>query len=91
MADVIRQAVLHEGFSMVEIMTQCPTYFGRKNKQGSAVDMMRWFKDHTAQTGSEKLEKDPSLIARGIIVEKEMPEYCQEYDKIIERAQGIKQ
>jgi 2-oxoglutarate/2-oxoacid ferredoxin oxidoreductase subunit beta len=88
MADIIRQAILHEGFSVVEIMSQCPTYFGRKNKLGSAADMMRWFKDHTVPVGSKKLEEDPTLIERGVIVEKDLPEYCREYDKIIARAQG---
>ena len=43
MADILRQAIVHEGFSVVEIMTQCPTYFGRKNKLGSAVDMLNHF------------------------------------------------
>ncbi len=86
--DVIREAVLHEGFSVVEILSQCPTYFGRKNKMGSAADMMRWYKDNTAAVGSSKLEKDSTLMARGIIVQKDLPEYCQEYDKIIERAQA---
>jgi 2-oxoglutarate ferredoxin oxidoreductase subunit beta len=88
MADIIRQAIVHEGFSVVEIMSQCPTYFGRRNKLGSAADMMRWFKDHTVQVGSNKLEKDPSLIERGIIIQKDLPEYCQEYEKVIARAQG---
>jgi 2-oxoglutarate ferredoxin oxidoreductase subunit beta len=88
MIEILQQAILHEGFSVVEIMSQCPTYFGRKNKMGSAADMMRWFKDHTAPVGSKKLEEDPTLIARGIIVEKELPEYCREYDRIIERAKG---
>jgi 2-oxoglutarate ferredoxin oxidoreductase subunit beta len=86
--DVIRQAILHEGFSVVEIMSQCPTYFGRKNKLGNAADMMRWFKEHTAPAGSKKLEKDPTLIERGILVQKDLPEYCAEYDKIIARAQA---
>jgi 2-oxoglutarate/2-oxoacid ferredoxin oxidoreductase subunit beta len=88
MADIIRHAIVHEGFSVVEIMSQCPTYFGRKNKLGSAADMMRWFKDHTVPVGSKKLEADPTLIERGIIVQKNLPEYCQEYEKIIARAQG---
>ena len=88
MSDIIRQAIVHEGFSVVEVMSQCPTYFGRKNKMGSAANMMQWFKDHTAPAGSKKLKADPGLIERGIIVQKEMPEYCQEYDKIIQRAQG---
>jgi len=89
MADIIRQAIVHEGFSVVEIMSQCPTYFGRKNKLGSAADMMRWFKDHTVPAGSAKLEEDPTLIERGIILQKELPEYCQEYEKIIARAQEM--
>jgi 2-oxoglutarate ferredoxin oxidoreductase subunit beta len=88
MADIIRQAIVHEGFSVVEIMSQCPTYFGRKNKLGSAADMMRWFKEHTVPAGSKKLEDDPTLIERGIILQKELPEYCQEYEKIITKAQG---
>jgi 2-oxoglutarate ferredoxin oxidoreductase subunit beta len=86
--DIIRKAVLHEGFSVVEIMSQCPTYFGRKNKLGSAADMMRWFKDNTVPQGSKKLEADPHLIERGILLEKDLPEYCQEYNQVIERAQG---
>ena len=88
MADIIRQAIVHEGFSVVEVMSQCPTYFGRKNKLGSASDMMRWFKDHTVPVGSKKLASDPTLLERGIILQKELPEYCAEYDKIIQRAQG---
>ena len=88
MANIIRQAIVHEGFSVVEVLSQCPTYFGRKNKLGSAADMMRWFKDNTAPAGSKKLETDPGLIERGIILQKDMPEYCQEYDKIILRAQA---
>jgi 2-oxoglutarate ferredoxin oxidoreductase subunit beta len=87
-ADIIRKAILHEGFSVVEIMSQCPTYFGRKNKMGSAADMMRWFKDNTTHAGSKKSKENPALIERGILLEKDLPEYCQEYDKVIERAQG---
>jgi 2-oxoglutarate ferredoxin oxidoreductase subunit beta len=86
MADIIRKAIVHEGFSVVEILSQCPTYFGRKNKLGSTVDMMRWFKENTAPVGSKKLETDPALMERGIILQRDLPEYCAEYDKIIERA-----
>ena len=31
-ADIIIKAILHEGFSVVEILSQCPTYFGRKKQ-----------------------------------------------------------
>ena len=86
MTKIIRQAILHEGFSVVEIMSQCPTYFGRKNKIGSAVDMMEYYKNNTTSIGSKAKKENPDLIERGVFVEKEMPEYCSEYDKIIEMA-----
>jgi len=88
MADLIRKAIVHEGFSVVEILSQCPTYFGRKNKIGAADDMVKWFKNQTTAIGSEKKKKNPELIEVGLFTERERPEYCSEYDKIIERAQG---
>ena len=86
LAKILKQAILHEGFSVVEILTQCPTYFGRKNRLGSAADMMEHFKDNTTPIGSKAKKENPDLIERGIFIQKEKPEYCSEYDKIIERA-----
>jgi len=85
-AEFIRRAILHEGFSVVEIMSQCPTYFGRKNRVGSAVDMMEQYKTDTTPIGSKAKKENPALIERGVFVEKELPEYCNEYNRIIERA-----
>jgi 2-oxoglutarate ferredoxin oxidoreductase subunit beta len=90
MSDVIRQAILHEGFSVVEVMSQCPTYFGRKNRLGSAVDMMKRYKEITVPIGSKKKKENPELIERGIFLQKDLPEYCDEYAKIIERATKAK-
>lgn len=87
MTELFRDAILHEGFSVVEILTQCPTYFGRKNKAGSAVNMVRALKETTAPIGSKAKENSPELIERGVFVQKELPEYTREYDKIIQRAQ----
>jgi len=86
MADIFRQAILHEGFSVVEVMSQCPTYFGRKNKLGGAVDMMEYFRDTTTPIGSKAKKKNPDLIERGIFIQEDRPEYCSEYDQFIERA-----
>ncbi len=85
-ADIIIKAILHEGFSVVEILSQCPTYFGRKNKAGDAVDMVKWFKNNTTRIGSKAKRENADLIERGIFVQIERPEYCNEYDKIVERA-----
>ena len=86
MTDIIRQAVLHEGFSVVEILSQCPTYFGRKNKAGDAADMIQYFKKNTTAMGSKAKKENPDLLERGIFVQKEMPEYCSEYDKVVQKA-----
>ncbi|MDX9821742.1 MAG: hypothetical protein RBT20_07395, partial [Syntrophales bacterium] len=59
---------------------------GRKNKEGSAVDMMERLKNMTTPVGSKAKEENPALIERGVFVKKEMPEYCEEYAKIVARA-----
>jgi 2-oxoglutarate/2-oxoacid ferredoxin oxidoreductase subunit beta len=86
LSDVIKQAITHKGFSVVEILSQCPTYFGRKNKEGSAVDMLERMKDITTPIGSKAKKENPDLIERGVFINEEKPEYCSEYKKIIERA-----
>jgi 2-oxoglutarate ferredoxin oxidoreductase subunit beta len=88
MADIIRQAILHDGFSVVEILSQCPTYYGRHNKEGDAVAMLELLKEKTVPIGDKAKEKHPDLLERGIFVQKELPEYCSAYDKIIERARA---
>lgn len=86
LTDIIKQAITHKGFSVVEILSQCPTYFGRKNKEGGAVDMMERMKDITVPIGSKAKKGNPDLIERGVFVNEDKPEYCSEYNKIIERA-----
>lgn len=86
LADLLEEAIRHKGFSVVEVMTPCPVYFGRKNKEGSAVDMMERLKAKTTPIGSKAKQENPTLIERGVFVNKEMPEYCAEYQKIVERA-----
>ena len=86
MTELIKKAMNHCGFSVVDIMSQCPTYFGRQNKLGGAVEMMEYFRDQTTAVGSKAKKENPDLIERGIMVEKELPEYCEEYSKIIARA-----
>lgn len=44
--NLIEKAVRNKGFSVVETISQCPTYFGRMNKMGNAVDMLMWQRDH---------------------------------------------
>lgn len=83
---LLKKAISHNGFSVLEVLSQCPTYFGRKNRKGSAVDMLNSFKDGTVPVGSKKKEENPELIERGVFVEKKLPEYCEAYAELVERA-----
>jgi len=87
MTQIIEKAIAHKGFSVVEVLSQCPTYYGRKNKLGGPVEMMQHYKKTTAPIGSKAKQDNPELIERGIFMEQERPEYCEAYAQIIERAQ----
>jgi 2-oxoglutarate ferredoxin oxidoreductase subunit beta len=87
-SDLIAKAITHKGFSVVEVLSQCPTYFGRKNRMGGAADMVKWYKENTTTVGSKAKQENPALIERGVFVAQEAPEYCEEYQKVVEHAMG---
>ncbi len=46
--NMLKKALQHRGFSFVEIITQCPTYFGRKAiGSGDAVVSLKWIGDNS--------------------------------------------
>ncbi|MBW1901350.1 MAG: 2-oxoacid:ferredoxin oxidoreductase subunit beta [Deltaproteobacteria bacterium] len=86
MSNIFEKAILHEGFSVVEVMSQCPTNFGRRNKAGNASEMMETYKKTTTPINSKAKQENPDLIERGIFLQVDLPEYCNEYEKVIEKA-----
>ena len=86
----IAQAITRQGFALVEAMSYCHTTLGRLNRWGSAPDMMRNLKDTSITLRqAEKMseEEKQGKIIRGVFVERDVPEYTQLYEQIIERAQ----
>jgi Pyruvate:ferredoxin oxidoreductase and related 2-oxoacid:ferredoxin oxidoreductases, beta subunit len=84
--EIIRKAILHKGFSLVDVYSVCPTYYGRKNKKGDAVEMLKWQRDNLIPTAryysmSEEDRAGKKLI--GILSHNNYPEYTAEYAKII--------
>jgi 2-oxoglutarate ferredoxin oxidoreductase subunit beta len=45
--NAIKKGIQNKGFSFIEILAQCPTQYGRRNKLGNAVEMMEWLKAHS--------------------------------------------
>jgi len=80
-----------KGFALIEAMSYCHTTYGRQNKLGSAVDMMRSLKENSiTMKKAAKLGEDERAgkIVRGEFINRDIPEYTALYDQIIERAQA---
>lgn len=75
MTQMIARGIRHKGFAVVEVMSQCPIYYGRQNNLTNGVEMMKEFRDHTAPIGSRKKVSKPDLIERGIFVDEDRPVY----------------
>jgi 2-oxoglutarate ferredoxin oxidoreductase subunit beta len=87
----IEQAIRKNGFGLVEAVSYCHTTFGRINKLGAAVQMMRTLKDNSVtRTAADKLTPDEraTRIVRGIFCDADKPEYTALYEQVIERAQA---
>jgi hypothetical protein len=75
----LTMATGHDGFSVVEVFSQCPNCYGRRNGIGETTAMPAAFHDGTASIGSKALEEYGNLIPRGIFVNREAPEYGSSY------------
>jgi 2-oxoglutarate/2-oxoacid ferredoxin oxidoreductase subunit beta len=87
----IEQAISKKGFSIVEAVSYCHTTFGRLNKHGSSVDMMRMLKEQSvSQKAAEKLspEERSGKIVRGVMCNVDKPDYQELYDDMVYRAQN---
>ncbi|MFP3870621.1 MAG: 2-oxoacid:ferredoxin oxidoreductase subunit beta, partial [Syntrophobacteria bacterium] len=90
---LIEQALVKRGFGVVEIITHCATQYGRRNEMGSAVEMMKWQREHAvriekAADMSEEELKDRFTI--GVLVDRDLPIYTEEYNKVRKTARESK-
>ncbi|MBC2699221.1 MAG: 2-oxoacid:ferredoxin oxidoreductase subunit beta [ANME-2 cluster archaeon] len=86
---LLYRAIDKKGFSVVEAMSQCPVQYGRRNKKGSPVDMMMWFKNNSISNPAFK--KIPSgevgeQFPVGILVDLDEPDYLERYRQIVKKA-----
>jgi 2-oxoglutarate ferredoxin oxidoreductase subunit beta len=88
---LIEKAVLKPGFSVVEVIAHCHTQYGRQNRLGTAVEMMEWQRDHAVTAEKAATMKAGELedkVVIGVLVDKDLPVYQDEYEKIRGRAKG---
>jgi 2-oxoglutarate ferredoxin oxidoreductase subunit beta len=85
----IAEAMNKRGLSFVEIISPCPTLYGRINRLGAGIDMMKFLrKNSTIRNGSDPretdIERDGTVIV-GKFLDIERPTF---YDRVM--AQGAK-
>lgn len=90
----IKDAILKDGFSLVEAISYCHTTFGRLNKLGSAADMLGMIKENSmSRTAFAKLTPEEQAgntkYIRGVLhnIDHRI-EYTRSYDNLIERLES---
>jgi len=84
---ILQKALAHKGFSVVEVITPCPTYFGRMNDLRDPYEMLQYIKDTTLpledvplHNQAFNLEQDLSeRRPTGIFRDEARPEYIALY------------
>jgi 2-oxoglutarate/2-oxoacid ferredoxin oxidoreductase subunit beta len=89
LAQLIAGGIAHKGFSFVEAMVACPTYYGRQNGIPTPADMLKMQKARAVPV--EKFDSEgPRLRDRypvGVLHHAERQEYTAAYADVVRRSQ----
>ena len=87
--DAILRAFQKKGFTFIEVVSPCPTSFGRPNELGEGLDEMTWYRescviDHDAdlKTIGLSIHKDHPIVV-GNFVDIERPDFLERYEQIV--------
>ncbi len=86
---MIEKGIIKKGFALIEAFSACPTSYGRRNRLGDGADMLRWQKDNSvslkAASRMSAVELQGKIIT-GVLVDRDFPEYTEEYEKLKKKA-----
>jgi len=83
---------LKRGFAVVEAVSHFHTQYGRRNRMDGAVEMLRWQKEAAVRVEKAKEMTEEQLRGKftiGILADRDLPVYTQEYDKLREAARAM--
>ncbi|MGA2675770.1 MAG: 2-oxoacid:ferredoxin oxidoreductase subunit beta [Methanobacterium sp.] len=87
LSNAIKKGLQNKGFSFIEAVSQCPTYYGRKNKMRTPIEMMQWMKESSIlKNKADKLEESEleGKIIVGEFQNKMEPEFTDNLCKLLE-------
>jgi len=81
----ILEAINKKGFSLIEVISPCPTLYGRLNRLAAGVEMMKFLKEHSVTKRDATLQDaaitDGNQIVVGKFLDIEKPTYLEMYEK----------
>jgi len=91
----IKEGIQKEGFALIELMSPCPTAYGRRNKLGNIEKLWQWYEDNTIliedyekimDYGTDEEKKAvKSKIQIGVFQDEVKPGFFEAYDALVER------
>jgi len=89
--DSIKKGILKKGFAFIEVISQCTTQYGRRNRLGDGVQMMRWLRQNSIKRdkakGLDKEELNGKFIV-GEFIDREGPEWVSSLWELGKRLRG---
>jgi 2-oxoglutarate ferredoxin oxidoreductase subunit beta len=85
LSKAIKTALNNKGFSFVEVVSQCPTYYGRKNKLKTPVSMIKMFKKNSINKRRADTLSDEELLGKIIVgefVNKKRDEFSEKIEDL---------
>ena len=89
---LMKKALDKKGFSVVEIISDCPISYGKMNKIRTPVEMLKWIKDISVSKKaweSLSVEERKEKFVIGEFLDIDRPDYTERYNEIIEKAQKM--
>ena len=84
MDKMIKTGIEHNGFSVVEVLSNCHINWGRKNEHPDAYELVQWMKNETATFSKDEAAKTGKKLLGILHHDKERAEYSQQYyEKIV--------
>lgn len=85
---LIEGALKKKGFALLDVISNCHTYYGRFNREGDAVAMLQWMKKHAMPKKAYDVvpeEKRKGKIVTGVLHDADIPEFTEVYQQLIDR------
>ncbi len=85
LADSIEEALVHKGFSFIEVLSPCPVNFGRRNKEKPLDTLKKYYENTIVRNGANPAELDIDykkgvILGKFLVIDK--PTHDEKYKKM---------